>query len=146
MKLIDGFSPTAGDAFQLISTIGTPISGTFIDTLNVLPTIGAGLEWQIDYSNSDFVFLRVQLPGDYNDNGVVDAADYTIWRDTFGSTTDLRADGNQDGVVNQSDYIFWEFRFGNTAPSNSTAVPEPTSVLIAALALAALPQRKPRNE
>ncbi len=27
---------------------------------------------------------------DYNGNGIVDAADYTVWRDTLGSTTDLR--------------------------------------------------------
>ena len=34
------------------------------------------------------------LPGDYNFDGIVDAADYTVWVDTKGSTTDLRADGD----------------------------------------------------
>ena len=34
------------------------------------------------------------LPGDYNFNGVHDAVDYTVWRDTLGSATDLRADGS----------------------------------------------------
>ena len=28
--------------------------------------------------------------GDYNKNSIVDAADFTVWRDTLGSTTDLR--------------------------------------------------------
>src|SRR5262249_5761235 len=44
------------------------------------------------------------VPGDYNGNGIVDAADFTVWRDTLGSTTDLRADGDSDGIVNQLDY------------------------------------------
>ena len=54
------------------------------------------------------------LPGDYNANGTVDAADYTMWRDTLGSTTDLRADGNGDGVVNTLDYTLWKDNFGQT--------------------------------
>ena len=36
--------------------------------------------------------------GDYNSNGIVDAADYTVWRDTLGSLTDLRANGDNTGA------------------------------------------------
>ena len=39
------------------------------------------------------------LPGDYNFNGVVDAADYIVWRKSLGSTNDLRADGDGNGSV-----------------------------------------------
>ena len=59
------------------------------------------------------------LPGDYNFNGVVDSADYTVWRDTLGATNDLRADssgttvGVPDGVVDSLDYDFWRSHFGN---------------------------------
>ncbi len=58
------------------------------------------------------------LAGDYNSNGVVDAADFSVWRDTLGSTTDLRADGSgsvagvPDGVVDQFDYLHWQANFG----------------------------------
>jgi hypothetical protein len=57
------------------------------------------------------------LTGDYNFNGVVDAADYVVWRKTLNSTTDLRADGNGDGVVNQEDWQVWRANFGRTAES-----------------------------
>lgn len=61
---------------------------------------------------------RSALPGDYNHDLVVDAADYGVWRDTFGSTVDLRADssgvaaGVPDGVVDHRDYQFWISQFG----------------------------------
>jgi hypothetical protein len=56
--------------------------------------------------------LRVALAGDYNRDGVVNTADYTLWRDTRGSTTDLRADGNGDGVVDQADHDLWKAHLG----------------------------------
>ncbi len=59
------------------------------------------------------------LPGDYNFDGIVDTADYCVWRDTLGSTTDLHADGSGDGVVDQADYDLWRADFGNTLPPAS---------------------------
>jgi hypothetical protein len=60
---------------------------------------------------------RPSPAGDFNDNGFVDAADYTVWRDTLGSTTDLRANddnmGGSAGVVDQADYALWKTNFGN---------------------------------
>jgi hypothetical protein len=68
------------------------------------------------------------LPGDFNFNGVVDAADYSVWRDTLGSTTDLWADATGTGGVNQLDYEVWKENFGATLPpsarSGSGAGPE----------------------
>jgi hypothetical protein len=75
--------------------------------------------------------------GDYNGNGNVDAADYTVWRDTLGSTTDLRADGynaaSSAGVIDQFDFDFWKSNFGRRAGSGageSSVVPEPTTVAL----------------
>lgn len=73
---------------------------------------------------SDFV---PQVDGDYNGDGQVDAADFTVWRDTLGSTSDLRADGDRDGVVQLSDYGVWSDNFGNAVVSSNVAVPEPDS-------------------
>jgi hypothetical protein len=54
------------------------------------------------------------LPGDFNADGIVGAADYTLWRNTSGSTSDLRADGNGDGMADALDYALWKSNFGAT--------------------------------
>jgi hypothetical protein len=53
------------------------------------------------------------VAGDYNENTIVDAADYVLWRDTVGSSTDFRADGDGNNVIDQGDYDYWKARFGN---------------------------------
>lgn len=71
--------------------------------------------------------------GDYNGDGTVDAADYTVWRDSEGTTgTGLAADGNGDGFVNHIDYDLWKTHFGETS---AVSVPEPTSTMIVGLML-----------
>ena len=66
------------------------------------------------------MILSPRLPGDFNDDGIVDAADYTVWRDTQGLTgQNLAADftgagGTPDGVVDNLDYQFWVDHFGAT--------------------------------
>jgi hypothetical protein len=64
------------------------------------------------------------LPGDYNFSGLVDAADFVVWRRNVGSTTNLQADGDDDGDVDQVDYNVWRENFGN----NYEAEPASASV------------------
>jgi hypothetical protein len=73
------------------------------------------------------------LIGDYNQNNVVDAADYSVWRDTLGSTTSLDADGDDSGTVDAADYDVWTANFGETGSvTGATAsVPEPTALTLA---------------
>jgi hypothetical protein len=76
--------------------------------------------------------------GDYNQNGVVDAADYLLWRRTKGTVVPrgTGADGNANGIVDDDDYNFWRARYGTTVPRGSgalpsAAIPEPTGTLTA---------------
>jgi hypothetical protein len=56
--------------------------------------------------------------GDYNQDGVVDLADYTVWADNFGKTgpPHIHGDGNGDGTVDLADYTIWADNFGRTSP------------------------------
>jgi hypothetical protein len=88
------------------------------------------------------------LVGDYNGDLVVDAADYTVWRDTLGTsvTTGTGADANGNGVIDGpgvgSDYEFWANNYGATSASSSVTIPEPASLVLVALGLVAVAQRR----
>jgi glucose/arabinose dehydrogenase/type 1 glutamine amidotransferase len=84
------------------------------------------LEWAAGFGppSPDAKLVRIEflgnlptLDGDYNQDQVVDAADYVVWRKTVGSTTDDRADGNGDGVIDAEDYDVWRANFGATVAS-----------------------------
>ena len=76
--------------------------------------------------------------GDYNKNGVVDAADYTVWRDKLGQPAGSLENRNpaNSGPIGADDYTFWKSRFGATSGSGGgslaggSAVPEPTTAAL----------------
>ncbi|QDU57354.1 Ricin-type beta-trefoil lectin domain protein [Aeoliella mucimassa] len=82
--------------------------------------------------------------GDFNNDGIVNLADYTLWRDHLGLTGQALyspGDANGDGAVDAADYSIWKANFGRTVSSGGVridalaAVPEPASVSCALLAL-----------
>jgi hypothetical protein len=76
--------------------------------------------------------------GDFNRDGQVDAADYALWRSSFGSTTQLDADGNANGVVDAADYVVWRhniaFKTATSSALGASAVPEPATIVVFAIA------------
>lgn len=102
----------------------------------VLPAIRPAALWVNERIDS---LVIEPLPGDYNANGAVDAADYTVWRDAVGMTGDaLSADGNGDEVIDHLDYEIWRSNYGTVAFAPSSAavasrtqsIPEPHSFLL----------------
>jgi hypothetical protein len=87
------------------------------------------------------------LPGDYNDNGTVDAADYVLWRDNVGAIVTLPNDTTPEWVMDE-DYPVWRGNFGRAAGGaagsssiSANPAPEPqtrSAFLIAMFAVAAL--------
>jgi hypothetical protein len=79
------------------------------------------------------------LLGDYNKNGAVEAADYTVWRNSIGQIGIAGpADGDADGAIGRADYTVWKNNYGKSSPSLegrttavlSVTVPEPSSATV----------------
>jgi hypothetical protein len=78
----------------------------------------------------DFTIGPTALGGDYNEDGKVDSADYTVWRKHINQTVTLPGEdpnASTAGLVDQEDYDFWVANFGttNAGSGQSQQVPEP---------------------
>jgi autotransporter-associated beta strand protein len=144
VRLMPGFVPSAGQTFEFL-TADAGVIGSF--ATRILPAVSPSLLWQLQYGTNSVRLLLNQQPGtqnpagDYNDDGVVDTADYVVWRKAFGELGGA-ADGNGDGRVDDADYGVWSRNFGRRAqPTASGAlagVPEPSTVVISALLAASI--------
>jgi len=86
-----------------------------------------------DAVNSPMLTISFSLPGDFNQDGKVDAADYVVWRKGFGTTFSI------------TDYNNWRANFGQTGGSGASfeAIPEPTQIgLLVSCAIAVIWQRR----
>jgi hypothetical protein len=121
----------------VIATYTGMLTGAFESILGGAFTVSYGT------GNNSLITLMaaIGVPGDYNNNGKVDAADYSIWRDHLGQNFQLTNEGvgQSPGQVTQADYDFWVSQFGIPGAGSGSladaAVPEPASALLAGLAL-----------
>ncbi|MEX2170217.1 MAG: hypothetical protein WD851_12970 [Pirellulales bacterium] len=127
LSLLDGFQPMVNDTFIILAAAA--IHGEFSTIDDTAATLGSNLQWEVHYNqtNVQLVVSRAGLPGDYNGNGIVDAADYTVWRDGLG------------GEFTPADYGVWKQNFGATGATGSAsadAVPEPATLPLIVFAAA----------
>jgi hypothetical protein len=68
------------------------------------------------------------LPGDYNRDNVVNAADYVVWRKTLNSLVEpyAGADGNGNGTVDAADLAVWKQNFGATSSAGAGSSQPPS--------------------
>jgi hypothetical protein len=99
----------------------------------------SNLQFNRDYFHAGAtltITLVSGIPGDYNDDGTVNAADYTVWRNALGTDVAVRGnggDGNFDGRVTQADFFVWKKHYGESGAAGFAdrfpfEVPEPAGV------------------
>jgi hypothetical protein len=128
------FVPTVDATFEVLRA-EAGIFGAFDHV--AVPDLASELIWNVIYSNFAVVLQVVNpnvimLPGDFNDDGIVDAADYSVWRKGLGT------------IYTLEQYDEWREHFGQTAgagggsivnSSSTPAVPEPAGLVLALLAV-----------
>lgn len=134
LNLTPGFSPGVGSTFTILNA--SSVAGVFS---RVTGYYAGGDSFLYPVYHANFVELKAYLAGDSNFDGKVDGADYTAWADHFLLPGDGVASGdfNGDGLVDGLDYVIWADHFTVTIPAASlAAVPEPSSLLLAAIGAA----------
>jgi uncharacterized protein YjbI with pentapeptide repeats len=120
---------------NLASQVGRTID--LFDWTGVNPTgaftVSSPYTWNLSklYTTGEVTLTsQTPTPGDYNNNGVVDAADYVVWRKNYGT---------------QTSYDTWRAHFGQpsgagigASASANAAVPEPATTVLLILTAAGL--------
>jgi hypothetical protein len=111
-------------------------------------TDNSSVDWYKSTTQSSFNGIDVGfgvvsdfLAADFNEDGAVNATDLNDhWKIGFGTASGAaktNGDANADGAVDGADYLIWQRQFGTTpADVAISAVPEPTSAVMALLAIA----------
>jgi hypothetical protein len=137
-------SPAGSGTYVPESDYGDVFGNYFLTTTNTITGVAGSGRFlaAFDPAHADANFIASfnqpdELPGDFNHDRTVDAADYTVWRDGLGSG------------FTPDDYQLWKDHFGQSngagALAPAAAVPEPATVgLMFAAVVAALAMRERR--
>ncbi|MCA9241387.1 MAG: autotransporter-associated beta strand repeat-containing protein, partial [Planctomycetales bacterium] len=152
VDLAGGTTPAAEDSFSILTAgslngeFANVTDGGFVNELN-----GQGA-FRVRYSSipNDVVLTDYQsvrfLAGDYNGDGTVNAADYTVWRDNLGAPASTLINDPNLTSIGAEQFATWRDNYGVSLPPIGFAIgaqaPEPRSLLLAlALAFPALRRR-----
>jgi hypothetical protein len=108
---------------------------TGVTPIGTFNNIVSPYEWDLSrlYTTGEIRLLPISpLPGDFNNDGLVDAADYVAWRERGGSQDDynvwrsnfgsrsftitIPGDYDGNGAVDATDYAVWRNGFGQIGP------------------------------
>lgn len=67
------------------------------------------------------------VAGDFNEDGMVNLADYLLWRNKLGAAETLPNAPATPGLVDAADYLTWKSHFGVAAAFSTASIPEPSA-------------------
>ncbi|QDU88914.1 hypothetical protein Pla175_22980 [Pirellulimonas nuda] len=112
-------------------------NGTVTFRLSFTGGVDASSGHHLFLDNVGVTGVSLGLAGDYNRDGVVDAADYTVWRDHLGAPAGTLPNDPYSGAIGADQYNTWRDHFGQSTSSAATvqnaAVPEPDSLAMVVL-------------
>jgi hypothetical protein len=139
------YVPQQGDSFPFLAAFGG--GGGMFDVLD-LPDLSPGLAWALGLGDVTYYLTIVAaptLPGDFNNDGTVDLADYVVWRK-----------GGSAVATTPENYEIWRTHFGRMAGnasgnmSGQSHVPEPAAPVVVLLGVilghSLLRQKRPSSQ
>jgi sulfatase modifying factor 1 len=155
-----GTADQGGNVWEWTETFGSNVDGTTNTSLRIrrgggfdsdaTKIISSFRESKVGTTESENMGFRLAtiataagVSGDYNANGVVDGADYVLWRKFAGQSVTLPND-TSSGTVMPVDYDVWRAHFGQTPSGSgsgslfSNVVPEPPASLLGLIGLISL--------
>jgi len=143
ISLAEGFLPELDNSFDMLDF--STVSGSFAE-MN-LPALDESLFWDTSELLTRGAICVGSCPaavqGDYNYDGVVDAADYTLWQDNLGGASSvLNGNGSGAATVVQADYDLWKTNFEAIGSGSANPVTEPTTVLLVLMAVFCTPRSR----
>jgi fibronectin-binding autotransporter adhesin len=121
-------------------------TGTRTGTFDFVTGLPSG--YAVSYATSGQVNIVPSaggLPGDFNSDGKVDAADYVRWRKANGTNNALPNDNGLGVPIGPNHFALWKQNFGRPPGSGTggglgggTSVPEPAGIAIVGIGLALL--------
>ncbi len=139
VSLINGFMPFGGQQFTILT------AGNITNNGLALAAADASL-FNLIIGSTSVILQAIGLPGDYNQNGIVDTADYVVWRKNQGTTNTLPND-LFGGTIGAAQYDQWRTHFGQTAGSGAgattyAAVPEPATLVMFIMGITVIYSRR----
>lgn len=108
----NGILPNGSYQLNIVGN-GVTGNGRAVDANNSGSTTGSDAQFSVEVATD-------ALAGDYNTDGVVNAADYTVWRDNLGQSLALPNETATPGQVTREDYDAWKANFGATGGTTIT--------------------------
>ncbi len=140
--IVDGGHVTAGRTGQNIYTGATQEAvmdpNITQGTRKFLTTLDLAFLRDLGYQT---IIPDLGLDGDFNNDGIVNLADYTLWRDNLGASDESAINNNGNGGgITSADYTVWKNNFGMMSPASGSfvataSVPEPGTLALCLLAV-----------
>ncbi len=136
VEFAGGFTPTFGQSFSIL-TAGGGVVGGFGEVTTNGPAMAAR-----NVAGGVVLEVLSGLAGDFNNDGAVNAADYTLWASNLGGPPSTLLNAGDAETVDTSLYTVWRDNEGATISSLANAIPEPAGVLLALGGFAGIVRRR----